>query len=100
MRGRHVGWTTPQGQKDGEGKRICTFDLMHVTHPLWLAELWGRGSELLVGLFHQLTPSAFQICINNERAEPLELLRVQGFEMVRASGNAPDPGTHLVRLRL
>ena len=47
MRSRHVGWTTPQGQKDGEGKRICTFDLMHVTHPLWLAELcprkwWGR----------------------------------------------------------
>jgi len=38
--------------------------------------------------------------IDNERAEPLELLRVQGFEMVRASGNAPDPGTHLVRLRL
>src|ERR1017187_760044 len=34
-------------KKDGEGKRICTFDLMHVTHPLWLAELcprrwWGR----------------------------------------------------------
>ena len=35
------------GTKIGEGKRICTFDLMHVTHPLWLAELyprkwWGR----------------------------------------------------------
>ena len=34
-------------KKDGEGKRICTFDLMHVTHPLYLAELcpqkwWGR----------------------------------------------------------
>ena len=47
MRGRHVDWTTPQGQNNGEGKRICTFDLMHVTHPLWLAELcprkwWGR----------------------------------------------------------
>ena len=42
MRGRHVGWTTPQGQKHGEGKRICTFDLMHVTHPLWLAELCPR----------------------------------------------------------
>ena len=47
MRGRHVGWTTPQGQRDGEGKRIRTFDLMHVTHALWLAELcpqgwWGR----------------------------------------------------------
>ena len=42
MRGRHVDWTTPQGQKDGEVKRICTFDLMHVTHPLWLAELCPR----------------------------------------------------------
>ena len=41
-------------------------------------------------------------------AGPLDLLRVQGFEMarraeagwrrlVRASGNAPDPGTDLVR---
>ena len=28
--------------KNGEGKRICTFDLMHVTHPLWLAELYPR----------------------------------------------------------
>src|ERR1019366_8259425 len=47
MRGRHVGWTTPQGLQNGEGKRSCTFDVMHVTHPLWLAELcpqewWGR----------------------------------------------------------
>jgi len=33
-------------------------------------------------------------------AGPLELLRVQEFEMVRASGNAPEPGTDLVRLRL
>jgi hypothetical protein len=31
------------------------------------------------------------------RAGPLELLRVQEFEMVRASGNAPEPGTDLVR---
>ena len=33
--------------ENGEGRRICTSDLMHVTHPLWLAELcprkwWGR----------------------------------------------------------
>lgn len=40
-------WTTPQGQ-NGEGRRICASDLMHVTHPLWLAELcprkwWGRN---------------------------------------------------------
>ena len=34
------------------------------------------------------------------RTGPLELLRVQGSEMVRTSGNAPDPGTHLVRSRL
>ena len=33
-------------------------------------------------------------------AGPLELFRVQEFEMVRASGNAPDPGTNLVRFRL
>ena len=33
-------------------------------------------------------------------AGPLDLLRVQEFEMVRASGNAPDPGTDLVRFRL
>lgn len=30
-------------------------------------------------------------------AGPLDLLRVQEFEMVRASGNAPEPGTDLVR---
>ena len=35
-------------ERNGEGRRICASDLMHVTHPLWLAELcprkwWGRG---------------------------------------------------------
>ncbi len=39
MRGRHVGWTTPQGQKFGEDREICTPDLVYVTHPLWLTEL-------------------------------------------------------------
>ena len=33
--------------RNGEGRRICASDLMHVTYPLWLAELgprkwWGR----------------------------------------------------------
>ena len=46
MRGRRVGLDYTTGTKIGEGKRIYTFDLMHVTHPLWLAELcpqkwWG-----------------------------------------------------------
>ena len=39
MRGRHVDWTTPQGQKMVRAKGFCTFGLMHVTRPLWLAEL-------------------------------------------------------------
>ena len=30
---------TLQGLQNGEDKRICTFDLMLVTHPLWLTEL-------------------------------------------------------------
>ena len=42
MRGRRVGWTTPQGLENGEDRRICASDLMHVTHPLWLAELCPR----------------------------------------------------------
>ena len=34
--------------RNGEGRRIRASDLMHVTHPLWLAELcsrkwWGRS---------------------------------------------------------
>ena len=41
MRGRHVDRTTLQGQ-NGEGRKICASDLMHVTHPLWLAELCPR----------------------------------------------------------
>ena len=63
-------------------------------------ELWGQKFEPPAGLFHQLTPSAFQSLKGNERAGPLDLLRVQEFEMVRASGNAPELGTDLVRLRL
>ena len=76
MRGRHVGWTTPQGQKDGEGKRIFTFDLMHVTHPLWLAELcphkwWGR--RVLPSL-----PLACQTSALLMSYVPRELERVDG----------------------
>ena len=44
MRGRRVGLDYTTGTE--MVRLICTFDLMHVTHPLWLAELcpqkwWG-----------------------------------------------------------
>ena len=33
-------------ERDGEGKRICTFDLMHVTHPLcWLSYALKNGGD-------------------------------------------------------
>ena len=139
MRGRHVDWTTPQGQKDGEGKRICTFDLMHVTHPLWLAELcprkwWERRvlpslplacqtSALLMSYVPENgagersrtvvsalarphsavephprngVPSRTLTGNLTLRTRPLCVLSY-GDEMVRTSGNAPDPGTDLVR---
>ena len=44
---RQACWTgLHHRDRNGEGRKICTFDLMHVTHPLWLAELcpqkwWG-----------------------------------------------------------
>jgi len=41
MRGRHVIWTTPQGQ-NGAGGRNRAFDLMRVAHSLGLAALFAR----------------------------------------------------------
>jgi len=52
----------------------------------------GTKGEPLAGLFHRLTPSAFQGLDKNGRTGPLDLLRVQGFKMVGASGNAPELG--------
>ena len=62
--------------KNGEDKRICTFDLMHVTHPLWLAELcprkwWGR--RVLPSL-----PLACQTSALLMSYVPRELERVDG----------------------
>jgi hypothetical protein len=41
----------------------------------------------LAGLFHRLTPSAFQGYRKNERAGPLDLLRVQGLRAYARIGN-------------
>ena len=39
--------------RNGEGRRIRAFDLVHVTHPLWLTELCPRngGSEACCPLY-------------------------------------------------
>ena len=58
-----------------------------------------QGLFQIAGLFHRLTPGTFKTS-TEFNAGPLDLLRVQGFEMVRVSGNAPELGTHLVRFRL
>ena len=64
------------GTKIGEGKRICTFDLMHVTHPLWLAELC---SLKMVGMKRA---ARFTSRMSNERSavelHPRKLERVNG----------------------
>ena len=67
------------GTKIGEGKRIYTFDLMHVTHPLWLAELyprkwWGR----------RVLPSLPLAC------QTSALLMSYAPEMERVNGVAPS----------
>ena len=45
-------WTTLQG-RNGEGRKICTSDLMHVTHPLWLAELCPQKMVEVLADGHQ-----------------------------------------------
>lgn len=72
MRGRRVGWTTLQGQ-NGESRRMCASDLMHVTHPLWLTELcpqkWLAEPKLeerrLVGM---KSAALFASRMSNERS--------------------------------
>ena len=62
--------------RNGEDKRICASDLMHVTHPLWLAELcprkwWGR--RVLPSL-----PLACQTSALADELHPREVERVNG----------------------
>jgi len=78
----------PRG--NGVPSWTLTSNLEFRTLPLFTLS-YGDGNQPLVGLFHQLT---------SREAGSLDLLRVQGLEMVRVSGNAPELGTHLVRLRL
>jgi hypothetical protein len=110
--------------KHGEGRRICASDLMHVTHPLWLAELcprkwWGIapttgrtcsrfqvGVLVYAGLFPMLAEGArFALAMGEPhllsgQAPRLSGLPPQQFKMVGVPGNAPGLGTDLVRFRL
>ena len=44
MRGRHVVWLHHR-DRNGEGRRLCTSDLMHVTHPLSLLSYTLKNGE-------------------------------------------------------
>ena len=105
MRGRHVGWTTPQRLQNGEGKRICTFDLMHVTHPLWLAELcprkwWGRRvlpslplacqtSALLMSYVPENGAGERSCTVVSALAKPYSAVEPHPLEMVSPAGISP-----------
>ena len=55
---------------------------------------------LLVGLHEQTSPGRSLPPAHILVMGPLELLRARGCKMVGVPGNAPGPGTHLVRFRL
>ena len=62
--------------RNGEGRRLRTSDLMHVTHPLWLAELCPRE---MVGM---KSAALFASRMSNERSadelHPRTMERVNG----------------------
>ena len=62
--------------RNGEGRRIRASDLMHVTHPLWLAELCPRE---MVGMKRA---ARFTSRMSNERSadelHPRKMERVDG----------------------
>ncbi len=82
--------------QNGVPSRTLTSNLEFRTLPLFALSYGDENIKSLAGLFHRLTPGISK----PQRAGPLDLLRVQEFEMVRMSGNAPELGTHLVRFRL
>ena len=74
--------------RNGEGRRIRAFDLMHVKHPLWLAELCPRKWRNAVDLRH--TPLSKSALVSTEArlACPVGIP-----EMVLAAGLAPALAT-------
>ena len=86
---RQVCWTgLHHRDRNGEGRKICTFDLMHVTHPLWLAELrpqkwWGSFAD-----GHQRA-ARFTSRMSNERsADKLHPRKMQRVNPDSESGSS------------
>ena len=89
---------------------------MHVTHPLWLTELCPQemvGAKRAARFTSRVSNERSAVELRPRNGVPSRnltsnlMLRTHllcdlsyGDEMVRASGNAPDPGTHLVRCGL
>ena len=88
LRDRRVGWATPQGQKWWGRRVLPSLPLACQTSALLMSYAPRNG-----------VPSWISTSNLTLRTRPLCALSY-GDELVRASGNAPDPGTHLVRLRL
>ena len=55
---------------------------------------------LLVGLHEQTPPAGLDYRLGARRAGPFERRALGGVKMVGVPGNAPGPGTDLVRFRL
>ena len=77
--------------KIGVPSRTLTGNLTLRTRPLCALSYGDKESNSWL-----VSSTASHLALSG-RAGSLELLRVQEFEMVRASGNAPEPGTDLVR---
>src|SRR5262249_29913386 len=78
-------------RKTGVPSRTLTSNLTLRTRPLCALSYGDKESNSWPVSSTDLHPAL------SGSAGPLELLRFQEFEMVRASGNAPEPGTDLVR---
>ena len=52
---------------------------------------------LLFGLHEQTPPAGLDYRLGSRRAGPFERRALGGVKMVGVPGNAPGPGTHLVR---
>ena len=91
--------------RNGEGRKICTSGLMHVTHPLWLTELcpqkwWERRvlpslplacqtSALLMSYAHENGAGERSRTVVSALARPHSAVEPHPREMVSPAGLSP-----------